>query len=263
VQERLRALDAIAHYNDLLASLAEGKSVEQLQGSVSALLTTVESVTTLVPGAGALLTKLVGELEKARVREEFRRALIPGEKPVLDILAFLSDEAPLYYDMRLTIVQSDLGLLRSRITERVGAIDGMVKASPSVTPDPWKEAATDINQELAKIGGLRGLPNGVVLTAACNPAPAKPCVELPKEQVTTPLLALKQEVREHQVLVERITTYDVLLQHYQDVLKANARALTAVRKALDTPPDMAAQIEEPLTTALALRKDFVKLRNHL
>lgn len=91
IEVRRTAFRTIDKFNNVLTTLSEGKSIETVQnaaggfiGAANKFLTVVagNTVPGLSPVAGILNT-LIGEFEKARLREEFEKALRDGA-PVID-----------------------------------------------------------------------------------------------------------------------------------------------------------------------------------
>ena len=262
VAVRIQAMEAIGRFNDLIATLAEGKSVAQVQGSVSQLLGVIGNLGAITPGVGPLINNLAGALEKARTQEEFKRAVQEGQPVIGKILLTLESEAADYYLARKALTLSDLTDVKDRIIERVGVIVSKVARSPAGALT-WTATERAISAELEKIGGLRGRTS-VPLVAKCQPAPAPAlqCPAIAAEDISDTLTAIRQDVAAYQQGGEKLRIYHHLLVNYVRLLEVTRLAAAALKKELEKPTDIAAQFDDIFSTVLALRKDWIKFRSN-
>lgn len=260
VTERIKAMEAIGHFNDLLATLAEGKSVAQVQGSVSQLLGVIGNLGAITPGVGPLINNLAGALEKARTQEELKRAVQEGQPVIGKILLALESEAGEYYKVRRALTLSDLTVVRGRIVSRVGAIVYKVERSPAGALS-WTATERAITAELVKIGGLNGA-TVVPLVGKCQPGAARPCAALAPDEISDSLAAIRQDAAAYKKIGEKLGTYNHLLLNYVRLLEATRLAAAALKRELEKPADIAAQFDDIFSTVLALRKDWIKFRSN-
>ncbi len=154
---RLIALQTITRYTDLLVTLAEGKSVEQVQNSAGSFMASLETIggflsVAPVPGlqlAVPLLKTVIGELEKARTREQFGAVVEKGEGIILKILAFLEEETPLYYRLAVTLFDRRQGATERKVSTPVVEIIKIV-ANHQAPSDPnfLKNLEDELNRTL-------------------------------------------------------------------------------------------------------------------
>lgn len=260
VTVRIKAMEAIGRFNDLLATLAEGKSVAQVQGSVNQLLGVVGNLVAITPGVGPLVNNLAGALEKARTQVEFKRAVQEGQPVIGKILMVLEGEAGDYYEVRKALTLSDLTVIKGRITGRVGVIVNKVERSPAGALS-WTVTEQALSAELAKIGGLGGRTS-IPLVAKCKSGAGLQCAALAPDDISDTLTALRQDVAAYQQGGEKLRIYHHLLMNYVRLLEATRLAAAALKREVEKPADIAAQFDDIFSTVLALRKDWIKFRSN-
>jgi hypothetical protein len=255
-----KAMEAIERYNDLLVSLAEGKSVGQLQASAQQFVTVLGSVTNVVPGVGALTVNVLGALEKARSQEEFKKAVLAG-RPVIDkMLDLLIANAADYYELRVSLARMEMTALKSQMASRVGVIEKRVALNPP-SPNTWTATARSVNAALDDVGGLLARKNGVQLDGKCVPAKALSCASLNPMDLNDSVLALQQDADRHQRVVEKMNSYFALIQNYVLLLQLNKQALADLAVAIERPQSMVPQFKSLYATAMLIRKDLLKVRS--
>jgi len=111
---RLLAWETIGEYTSILVALNAGESVESVKSSVGRLYDLVDKIATAagsgIPGGDALvlLFKALGEqLEKARLAEEFKKAIKGGAPKVRQMLKVFRDDAESHYMLRASLAASD------------------------------------------------------------------------------------------------------------------------------------------------------------
>jgi hypothetical protein len=255
-----KTIEAIERYNDLLVSLAEGKSVAQLQGSAQQFVVVLGSVTNLVPGVGPLIGDVLGALEKARSQEEFKKAVLAG-RPIIDkMLDLLIADAPDYYALRASLAGSETDAMKTQMAVRLGSIEKRVALSPS-SPDTWTSTSKNVNAALSDVGGLSARKNGVQLEGKCLTAKAAPCASLNPTDLTDSVLSLQQDAIKYQRSVEKMNTYLSLIQNYVRLLQLNKQALAELSFAIDRPQALVPQFQSLYATAMLIRKDLLKVRS--
>jgi hypothetical protein len=265
VAVRMLALDTVVRYTNLLVTLAEGRSIAQVQSSVDQLRANLQTVTGLlslapVPGlaaAGPLLQTLSGALEKARLRKEFRNAVQDGESAVVAILYFLIDDTPDYY-MTVFALENEKRLkLRGYITDAVGSIIKIVQdhAKPS-DPAFLGKMETKIKVVLDSLVPPLQAP-------ALVSAGSKPFSNLAQSQVITDVERMEAANRKRNDVVEGLNAYHRLLAVYVRLLDQTRSNLHRLSLALDQPVDVQAAFEETLALALQARRDIRIVRDNL
>ena len=113
-QVRLMAWQAIADYTAILAALNAGESVDAVKASTGRLVTLVGKVAAVsssaIPGIGALGTlfkEFAGELEKARLAAEFKKAIKSGAPKVRAMLKVFRDDTIDHYRLRAALANQD------------------------------------------------------------------------------------------------------------------------------------------------------------
>jgi hypothetical protein len=255
-----KSIEAIERYNDLLVSLAEGKSVTQLQGSAQQFMVVLGKLTNIAPGVGPLIVDVLGVLEKARSQEEFKKAVLAG-RPVIDkMLDILIANATDYYALRASLAGSETDAMKSQMAVRIGAMEKRVALNPS-SPDTWTATSRDVNAALNDVGGLIARKNGVQLEGKCLPAKAEPCASLKPADLTDSVLSLHQDAVKYQRAVEKMNAYFSLIQNYVQLLQLNKRALADLSTAIDRPQAVVPQFQSIFATAMLIRKDLLKVRS--
>jgi hypothetical protein len=133
------ALNLVAAYAAVLADLAEGKSVPQLQAQIGVAADIASALLGVsgvgAPGAGAVqllkprLQGLAGQLEAARTGQIVRQALIADRDTIKALLKALEDETPKIYDIYSTKRKLDLlAALRARDKAAADAVVSDIKA---------------------------------------------------------------------------------------------------------------------------------------
>jgi hypothetical protein len=270
---RLQALEVIAHYNDLLATLAEGKSVDQLKTGVSDFAASIQSLAsgvaaTTLPGVGQaipLLQTVAGELEKARLREEFKKAVAKGQHGVNGILDVFIADTSSYYSMRLAFANRQR--LRDEIDIRRN-YNAMVKIAEEYLAPPGgelKKLEKQVNVSLAQVDW-----KSVVALQPYSPSGTESDAEKERRTYTTLVDSQLAEyarnidasVADYKQIVERQKTYYDLLVKYAALLSETKKNMSALQAAIDAPPDIRPQVEEALNLAFAIRGDYAALRHH-
>lgn len=154
-EQRMRAWDVVARYNDLLTALAEGRSVNELSAAVSGLHRSlsnfpIKKIADIAGGAtpyiGAV-TKIIEIAEEERTKQLFLAAVEKGgEKLENDFTKFLKEDAKAFYKIRYG--QNDK--LYERITDKVWDLGQQYKnlISKYKHDDKLKKLTDQINQSL-------------------------------------------------------------------------------------------------------------------
>jgi hypothetical protein len=133
------ALDLVAAYAAVLADLAQGKSVPELQAEIGVAADIASALLAVTgvgaPGAAAVqvvkpqLQGLAGQLEAARAGQIVRQALVSDRDTIKALLKALEDETPKIYDIYSTKRKLDLlAALRARDKAAADAVIADIKA---------------------------------------------------------------------------------------------------------------------------------------
>lgn len=122
-QVRLMAWQAIADYTAILAVLNAGESVDAVKASTGRLVTLVGKVGSVagstIPGIGALgnlFKEFAGELEKARLAAEFKKAIKSGVPMVRAMLQVFRQDTTDHYRLRAALASEDYARIDQTVT---------------------------------------------------------------------------------------------------------------------------------------------------
>lgn len=111
---RILAWETIVEYASILAALNAGESIEKVRATTGRLLNIVDKFTSVasasVPGAKAfidLFKELAGQLEKARLTAEFKKAIKGGASIVRKISRVLQNDTRDHFTLRWTLSEAD------------------------------------------------------------------------------------------------------------------------------------------------------------
>ena len=260
---RRNAFRTIDNFNNALVTLAEGKSVETLQTATSGFVDAAgKFITTAtgeaVPGLSSvigILKPVVAEFEKARLKEEFKKALVKGA-PVIDQMldeickerkdhfTLRADEANLKY---IEIVKNI-----NRSAKSVLTLFKQYKGSSTVT-DPMPAIQKQLNIALAP---AQHAFNKYPVTLSYSPATNDkfgPEQEIIAKQA---IAKIKDHVSDYQLNHEQYNRLKYALESYGDMLKATRKALKELVAALDKPQDLNTSIEDLFEIAFTVKREL-------
>lgn len=271
VAARRTALAVVAHYNDILVQLAEGRTGEEVASNVGALGERVTGFAQLL-GAGAnpliglgvsALSKALDLAERLRAGAEFKRAILDGHENVDAILAALIQDTSLIYQIHVSRLELEL-------TEIKGAMRGPFQAIDKVgekfaMPRPGSAMAQGRDQierrreaAFARLLGAESLP---ITAASGRNAPAY------DQGVQDALVQLVTEVEDiadqHDATVEQINAYHSTVKIYNGLLHESRAALAKVKLAVEAPPDPASVTADLTRSATSLIMTARALRDQL
>lgn len=176
---RLLAWQVIGQYNAVLAALSAGESVGKLREATGGLGTTIgriaEATGSAVPGIGALVSaaqELAAILEKARLSEEFAKAIAEGAPKVRSMLSVMIGDVSSHHQLRAALANFDIATV-----DRNNALDANTKklqrarikdafAELKTTMDQFVILARKCDAALAKIQAAPRTP--IDFTAQAN-----------------------------------------------------------------------------------------------
>jgi hypothetical protein len=273
VAVRLRALETVSRYNELLSALAEGKSVEGVQASAKSLGMSLQNFAKVVRQATKfasafdsylpLVSTALEVIEKARVRQEFIKAVRAGEPVVLGILDVFIADTPDFYAVRHSLVNPQRARLETDIVNAAGAIQSVMAGYKLPTEkkkqDELKDTEAKLNQMLAAID-FAELPFALKSSAASGGAAEAPYSELVDSQIGQFVTDMARSLEARNKVVSDLLTYHDMLSHYVELLNQTKRNLALLAAAIDAPHDIRPSIDEVLTTVLEVRREFLMLK---
>ncbi|HEU5282591.1 MAG TPA: hypothetical protein VFU53_02160 [Burkholderiales bacterium] len=260
VEQRLRALAVIDRYNTLLADLAEGKSASEAAASARGLISALQAAFGVVPGLDAFVDTLASAAAQARARQQFVVAVKEGEKPVTSILDdVLKKDAASFYQLRRALAEIDQNDIVERWLAHSDALRAVVASHAfSADPEPLNDAQARLDASSSKAGSL--INNGQPIVLKPGPGGAKAADDAAEAAINEHLLAIERETAALLDIAARMKAYHQLLERYVQLLDGTKSAMVNLRVAVDRPQDVMMQFEDLTRTALALRRDFIKVR---
>jgi hypothetical protein len=263
------ALRTIDTYNNALTTLAEGKSVEAVQNAAGSAIeagknlgAALAKASGAVPGFGALVSgvqTLVGELEKARLREEFAKAVRNGSKTIREMLDVLIADRQEHIDLRADAANLRHKGLLTAINVQVQSVLTLVREHSAPTAGDQRE-----NIEKALNGALRPaarffstslplrLAYGDQQKAAFSTDHRIAAIQA-VSQITERVGEVNANFEQHQKLQSALNSYGAMLRDMQE-------ALGKMEAALDKPQSIEDFSEKLFATAFTIKKDVEAFR---
>ena len=268
---RRTALRTIDTFNNTLVTLAEGKSVEAVQNSAGGAVDAVNKFIVsaggaVVPALGALIgpvKTLVGELEKARLREEFSKAVRAGAPTIVDMLEALIKERQEHINLRAAAANLRQAKLTSEINLQVREVRTLMTehsapaiADPAIA-DPRPDIENALNGALKPVERVFTSPLPVRLSYQDKKPPfgseqgvlARQAIA----QITERAAAINANTEQYEKLRSALNNYGAMLRYMQD-------ALRMLVNALDRPQKFDQVSENLFAVAFSLKKDIEAFR---
>jgi hypothetical protein len=277
VLARRLALAAMARYNDILATLAEGKSVEEVQasfdsfkGSMTVFLDTLGASHPYAAAGASLLKTLVAVAEKSRTREEFRQALEQGEPIIVKMIdeVFIPDTAD-FYEMRSNVANYNWRIVRRKGLDQAKMVTLISAEHREPTTESLKASKAQVQSRLAtalrlldhakttiKIRGEDRQLSDISGRTGAGP----PYTELVEVRLTTLVDSTEATASEYRQIIEDMIKYKEVLNEYVALLNQTRTTLQRVRERLDAPPDIEAMARQLSLTAFQVKADIDQLR---
>jgi hypothetical protein len=128
----------------------------------------------------------------------------------------------------------------------------------SANRDLLTDAEARLNASASKTGGAINDGRPIVLTPGAGGS--RPVDDAAEAAINEHLLAIERETAALLDIAARMKAYHQLLERYVQLLDATKSAMVNLRVAVDRPQDAMMQFEDLTRTALALRRDFIKVR---
>lgn len=292
VEVRRLALRTIDKFNNVLVTLAEGKSIESVQntagGFIQAASKFIETAGgNAVPGLSAVtgfVKTIVGQMEQARLRKEFEKAVRDGAPIINRMLAELIAERTEHLDMRgdqATLRQVDLATEITDGARRVIALfddrdapedaaaerDSAAAAAAAAPADAELAAAADAAEAAAANADPRpDLEES--LNGTLEPAKLLPPIELayragkPNFGEQDRILAeqvvgqIEASVAAYQANIAQYESLRAALNNYGTMLNKAQTALEILVEALDRPQKFEAISDQLFEIAFSVKRDI-------
>lgn len=268
VTVRRTALRTIDTFNNTLATLAEGKSVETVQtaagGAIEAankFAAAAGAAAVAAPGLGALVggvKTLVGELEKARLREEFDRAVRRGAPIIQLMLDELIAERKDHISLRAAEADTRQVKLTREITTQARTVIALFRdhSAPTGGVDPKDQIQTAMNAALQPVERILSSPIPTLAYGAGKPAFTEEHRVIALQsisQITERAAAINANTKQFERLRSALNAYGALLRQMQT-------ALGALVTALDKPQTFDRISEDMFAIVFSLKKDIEAFR---
>jgi hypothetical protein len=268
IAERRRALEVIAAWNEVLLGLAEGRSVAEVGARTRAFGDRVQELLAIAgvavqPFAGPViggLEAVLGLVEEARTRAEFRRVVQEGHEPVDTLLGALIDDTPHLYEARKNVqgflildAEEDMGSLRAAMQtlaarHRAPTSPELIAGHERIEREMRATFAAIVPGPLPELR-LETSPDGVPYDRDALEA----------------LDGLRQQMAgagaRRSAAVADINAYHESLTAHVRLLDEARRGLAALRRAVLAPPDRAAAALEIASSAALLRGHARRIRD--
>ncbi len=265
IETRRRALRVVAQYNDVLTQLAEGKSVESVRASAGGLVQglgkfVVAASGAAIPGLSALTSlaeTLAAQIEKARLRAEFEKAVRDGAPLVDGILDAFIEDASDHYKLRAVIASEQRTLIVEDAVTQVRGLRDLLQGHAA--PDMDLVAVQDqLNTTLLPLRGeLR--PSGYPYQVASWPGGGAAFTSVEANQLQQLLKEAGRAAASYVQNVQEIRALGGALAKYRQMLTSTKAALRQLRQALDRPQKLEVVAEEMLTLAFGVKSDLARL----
>ena len=274
VASRLRALEVLGQYNNVLVALAEGKSEEEVRGAVgafsSSLSTLVATFGSSVPALSAITRiaqTIAGLVENARRREEFRRIVDEGAPVVRQIIdeVFIPDTRD-FYEVRAALADQRTRLL-GRLTGEAAKTASLIGGQHADPPANSGLASSRASAQgrLRDVVGRVGLSEATfdmagskrsLFDLSASGSNGKAYTELVQVRIDQLVASAEERSAKYQKVVEDTVRFHALLGAYVQMLNQTKISLELVRHRLNDPPQIEALAGVLATTAVSLKADY-------
>ena len=235
IEVRRRAVRTIDHFNSVITTLAEGKSVKEVQGTATGFINAAQSFVVAaggnaVPGLGSLtgvVNTLLAQIEQARARAEFEQAVRSGAPIITAMLNALIEEREQHMDLRVDQAKQREVIITDELTMRAAALRSLIG-------DHTAPARDDPRAAIQK-----------VLNEALTPAQVRLSFQLPLQlsyQNGKPPLTAEQVILAQELLAG--------VKQWSDAFVANRVAIENLRAALNNYGLLLNQTQSALNTVV-------------
>jgi hypothetical protein len=262
IEVRRRALRTIDQFNSVITTLAEGKSVQEVQGTATGFINAAQSFVVAaggnaVPGLGALtgvVNTLLGQLEQARAREEFERAVRSGAPIINSMLNALIEERQEHMSLRVAAANVREVDLVDELATRASDLRSLIEShSAPAADDPRATIQDEMNAALKPAQGQ--LQFRLPLTLSYKSG--KPALTSEQALLAQELLGGMKPASDAFVANRAaIESLRDALNNYGMLLRQTQTALSAVVSNLGRPQSLQEISESLLSVAFDLKSDL-------
>lgn len=262
VEVRRTAFRTIDKFNNVLVTLAEGKSIETVQNTAGGFVDAAGkfiavAVGNSVPGLGALtniIKPLVALFEEARLRKEFEKALQSGAPIMGQMLDAIYDEREDHLTLRAIEANEKQLDIVNDITSATGSILELFKQYKAPAQNDSREVLEKALNDTLKPAEKVFTHFPVKLAYQPNrPAAFGREQEMIAEQA---IAQIKDRVAAFQSNVEQYQRLKNALENYGVMLEKTRNALNDLVAALDNPQKFEVVSEEFFKIAFVVKKEI-------
>jgi len=269
VEVRRTALRAIDKFNNVLTTLAEGKSIEAVQNTAEAFVKSAENfiaaaTSSTVPGLAAipaLLNPILKTIEKARLREEFEFAVEKGAPVVLRMLDVLDKDRADHLTLRGNEATQRHVVILDSIVSGIRSVRELIQqhSSPGDEGDPIR---TDILARLNK--ALKPMEQELQFKLPIEftyGEAAKPKFDGDEQVLANQVLAkIDEGVTRFEANVEQHKKLRLALTNYGQMLGKTRDSLKSLVSSLDKPQQFEDVAEDLVRLAFSVKKELTAFR---
>ena len=266
VEVRRTALRTIDKFNNVLTTLAEGKSVDAMQTAAGGFVEAAGKFVTAtagnaVPGLSAisgLVKTLIGQFEKARLREEFEKAVRAGAPTIDKMLVALIDERIDHLTLRAAETNLRNVDLISEITSGASSVRNLYKSfSAPPSNDPMQVTENALNKTLKPIEKALSFNLPITLVYGTGMPAFGEAQRIIAEQTIAQMrervAAFESNVRAFEALTSALNSYGAMLEKTRT-------ALFLLVESLDKPQRFELVSEELFEIAFSVKQDVEAFR---
>lgn len=269
IDVRRQALEVVARYNAVLTQLAQGKSVDDVQTAAGQLVTGlgqfVEAAAgSAVPGFEAVVSlakTFAGQLEKARLQREFKKAVEDGAPVIDQILDAFIDDTASHYEGNAELAQQQRILTLNGAVNQVKSLKLLLA---SVGPPLQNHMSLDDHQKAVNIALVvaRGelAPFGYPYSFASGP-PGSPGYTA---AVDGEAQLIEKEIERlaglYQNNVAQVQSLGEALAKYRSMLQTTKAALATLRQAVEKPVNLLDVADQLLDLSFGVERDLATFR---
>lgn len=265
VAEMRRALQVISKYNDTLTALAEGKSIEAVGNTASGLTNALNGLAglTIAAPVANLVATVAQELERARLREEFRNALAKGAPIINQMFVIFEENIKTHYNNNVLFANERRTLIVEEIIDEVTLLQKLVKAHKAPAPDDkFKEVSgrqKALNNILVPISKEAVVKDAYPYPLQTNSTGHDwtPSVE---SNLTASIEQIQQNVESYSAEIDRINALAKSLTAYKGMLDTTKNCLDKLLAAGEEAPQLLWQAEYILGLAFQVKQNLAEIR---
>jgi hypothetical protein len=262
IEVRRRALRTIDQFNAVITTLAEGKSVQEVQGTATGFINAAQSFVVAaggnsVPGLGALtgvVNTLLGQLEQARARAEFERAVRSGAPIITAMLNALIEERQDHMNLRVAAANVREVDIVDELTTRASDVRALIaNHSAPAGEDPRPDIQDGLNAALKPAQGQLAFRLPLQLSYRSG----QPALTAEQVLLAQELMAgMKQASQAFLANRAAIESLRDALNSYGALLRQTQTALSAVVSNLGRPQSLQEISESLLSLAFDLKSNL-------